>query len=31
MKYNPDMDIQFNPGIQLNSDTDTQFNPNNNK
>ena len=30
LKYNSDMDIQFNPDIQLILDIDTQFNPNNN-
>ena len=30
LKYNPDMDIQFNPDIQLTLDTDSQFNPNKN-
>ena len=28
LKYYPDMDIQFNPYIQLILDIDTQFNPN---
>ena len=30
LRYNPDMDIQFNPDIQLILDIDTQFNPNKN-
>ena len=28
LKYNPDMDIQFNPYIQLILDKDAQFHPN---
>ena len=30
LKYNPDIDIQFNSDIQLILDIDTQFNPNKN-